>query len=532
MTDEQLNQYEQNLKQQADNAAQTRIGNIGNAYANYGSSSMTNSVNSFNYDRINDYMNALGKREELAQALGVERERQRSTEALQKRQLETESGREQKRMEFEERHFGKTQDMTQKQLNEQKRAAKEQAKLAREGRLSAETIAKENANLQKVLQTQSLAQSHNQFQQQMAQANEERKTRAEESAADRSHRESLHKDDILSREKTETARREEFNASLAHQAELARQGREATAAEHEKALEETKAARLQGQSQFETAQKDAKEKFTAEHAQRVAEALSSKTLAEQNLAFNKARFLREMEAKGIDRDMAERQFDIATENRLKEHTEEMTLRRQQHAYEKRFRGRQLKQADTHFLKGIEERAKQNLAELGFREKQHSDTIEESKANRTLARDQFEEQKRQAKVQGLRLRKLGLHSMLLANGQASHSQWLNEFNASLAHMGLHLKRDKLDMLMRGELRPPDENAADRDKISWMASLLSDADASAGAKEDRKFRAANAANEAAANRLSAEARLNQQSHAYNIGMYNNLMTPLIHAYGGIF
>jgi hypothetical protein len=67
LTDEQLNLYEQNLKQRADDAARSKLGNIGPGYANYGSPSMTNTVNQYNYDRMNDYMNALAQRENLAQ---------------------------------------------------------------------------------------------------------------------------------------------------------------------------------------------------------------------------------------------------------------------------------------------------------------------------------------------------------------------------------------------------------------------------------------------------------------------------------
>jgi hypothetical protein len=67
LTDEQLNLYEQNLKKSSDDAARAKLGNIGAGYADYGSPSMTNTVNNYNYDRMNDYMNALAQRENLAQ---------------------------------------------------------------------------------------------------------------------------------------------------------------------------------------------------------------------------------------------------------------------------------------------------------------------------------------------------------------------------------------------------------------------------------------------------------------------------------
>jgi hypothetical protein len=67
LTDEQLNMYEQGLKKQAEDAAQSKLQGVGPGYAQYGTPSMTNTVNSYNYERMNDYMNALAKREELAQ---------------------------------------------------------------------------------------------------------------------------------------------------------------------------------------------------------------------------------------------------------------------------------------------------------------------------------------------------------------------------------------------------------------------------------------------------------------------------------
>lgn len=67
LTDQQLNSYEQFLKRRSDNARNEQLGNLGNAMSDYGGQSMTNSVNKYNNDRQEDYMNALAKREGLAQ---------------------------------------------------------------------------------------------------------------------------------------------------------------------------------------------------------------------------------------------------------------------------------------------------------------------------------------------------------------------------------------------------------------------------------------------------------------------------------
>jgi hypothetical protein len=68
LTDQQLNFYEQNLARQQEQAAQARFGGLGNAQPNYGTSSMTNSVNKFNSARTQAFLDALAKREELAQS--------------------------------------------------------------------------------------------------------------------------------------------------------------------------------------------------------------------------------------------------------------------------------------------------------------------------------------------------------------------------------------------------------------------------------------------------------------------------------
>ena len=67
LPDPLMTAYEQNLKRQSDLAAQKKLDAIGYATPNYGSQSMTNSVNKYNYDRQQEYLNALAKREELAQ---------------------------------------------------------------------------------------------------------------------------------------------------------------------------------------------------------------------------------------------------------------------------------------------------------------------------------------------------------------------------------------------------------------------------------------------------------------------------------
>jgi hypothetical protein len=68
ITDQQLTLYQQNLARQQEEAQNAKFGALGNAYANYGTSSMTNAVNKFNQARQQAYLDALAKREELAQS--------------------------------------------------------------------------------------------------------------------------------------------------------------------------------------------------------------------------------------------------------------------------------------------------------------------------------------------------------------------------------------------------------------------------------------------------------------------------------
>ena len=67
LTDEQLNSYEQGLRKDIDDQAKSSLGNIGNAYPDYGASSMTNTINNLNYNRQKQYLDALAAREDLAQ---------------------------------------------------------------------------------------------------------------------------------------------------------------------------------------------------------------------------------------------------------------------------------------------------------------------------------------------------------------------------------------------------------------------------------------------------------------------------------
>jgi hypothetical protein len=380
------------------------------------------------------------------------------------------------------------------------------------------------------MHTQRLNQEHNQFQQNLETANEDRVTRVMEGRANRRHAEELHKDEILSREGENAARRTEFLTNLAHQSALAKLARESEDRRFERSLEETKAGRQQAHEQFTSAQTSAERRAEAELKQRAAEAVASQNLSKANLAFAKNRFIREMAEKGVDRNIAQTQFEAAARERIEEHAAQMEFNRRQQSADIDLRREQLGQADKHFLENLRETARQHVADLGYRERQHADTMAESQANRGLAREQFEEHVRQAKLQDLHNKRLAIHSMRLANGQESHAQWLNNFNASIAHMGLQLKRDKLDMLIRGDLKAPDENASERDKISWLAGLLSDADAAAGARQDRSASAAASANAAAMHRLGIQERLNQQSHAYKMGVFNNLMMPLTQIYAG--
>jgi hypothetical protein len=67
LTDPQLNSYEQGLRKRADDEMASSLGNLGNAHPDYGSQSMTNTVNNFNYNRQKQYLDALAAREDLAQ---------------------------------------------------------------------------------------------------------------------------------------------------------------------------------------------------------------------------------------------------------------------------------------------------------------------------------------------------------------------------------------------------------------------------------------------------------------------------------
>jgi hypothetical protein len=67
LSDQQLNQYEQFLKRRSDISRNEQLSRLGNGVTDYGGQSMTSSVNKYNNDRQDDYMNALSKREGLAQ---------------------------------------------------------------------------------------------------------------------------------------------------------------------------------------------------------------------------------------------------------------------------------------------------------------------------------------------------------------------------------------------------------------------------------------------------------------------------------
>jgi hypothetical protein len=67
LTDDQLNNYEQFLRRKADTDSQQQLGQLGGMIGDYGSQSMTSSANKYNNDRQEDYLNAMAKREDLAQ---------------------------------------------------------------------------------------------------------------------------------------------------------------------------------------------------------------------------------------------------------------------------------------------------------------------------------------------------------------------------------------------------------------------------------------------------------------------------------
>jgi hypothetical protein len=81
LTKDQLDAYQANLSKQADDEAQSQLGNTWNGGLRYGSGSMTNTVNKYNYARQQDHLNALAKREELAQSWENAQNQKAMTEA-------------------------------------------------------------------------------------------------------------------------------------------------------------------------------------------------------------------------------------------------------------------------------------------------------------------------------------------------------------------------------------------------------------------------------------------------------------------
>jgi hypothetical protein len=148
--------------------------------------------------------------------------------------------------------------------------------------------------------------------------------------------------------------------------------------------------------------------------------------------------------------------------------------------------------------------------------------------------------RQAKIRDIEAKRMNIESMKLARGKISHGEWLDKFNANLAHMGLQMKREKLDQLMSGAIQPPDESATQQQKLSWMASMLSNADADEGARMDRvyrregdifdrHFRTTMAQHGLGMEALGVQQRLADQNHSWTQNLFNSLVMPSLMGLG---
>jgi hypothetical protein len=166
---------------------------------------------------------------------------------------------------------------------------------------------------------------------------------------------------------------------------------------------------------------------------------------------------------------------------------------------------------------------------------HGDNIAERQADRTVSQQQFDAQMRQAKLRDIEQKRMNIESMKLARGKTSHAEWLDKFNANLAHMGLQLKREKLDQLVNGAIEAPDETASSQQKLSWLSGLLSNIDADEGARLDRAFRRDDSLHDRQLNRvstmtqlrlgqLSARERLNAQNRETRENIFTQILAPI--------
>jgi hypothetical protein len=178
---------------------------------------------------------------------------------------------------------------------------------------------------------------------------------------------------------------------------------------------------------------------------------------------------------------------------------------------------------------------ENARRMALERQVHGDNIAERRADRRVSQQQFDAQMRQAKLRDIEQKRMNIESMKLARGKISHGEWLDKFNANLAHMGLQLKREKLDQLMNGTLQAPDETASSQQKLSWLSGLLSNMDADEGARLDRAFGRDDSLHDRQLNRvstmtqlrlgqLSARERLNAQNRETRENIFTQLLAPI--------
>jgi hypothetical protein len=115
LTDEQLNSYELGLRKDADDQTASALGNIGSGYANYGSQSMTNTVNNMNYNRQKQYLDALAARENLAQTWQQTANQKAMTQA-QAKQIANENTRGIATLRQQQQHHAEDSEFNRTQL--------------------------------------------------------------------------------------------------------------------------------------------------------------------------------------------------------------------------------------------------------------------------------------------------------------------------------------------------------------------------------------------------------------------------------
>jgi hypothetical protein len=131
LTDEQLNAYEQGLRQDADNAQQDKLDELGNAYPDYGAQSMTNTVNKYNYEKQKEYYNALAQREQLAQTW-QQTANQRALTQAQVKNMADESSRGQANIALQKSQQEQQQQQHKENLAQATLAQQQQHEIAQE----------------------------------------------------------------------------------------------------------------------------------------------------------------------------------------------------------------------------------------------------------------------------------------------------------------------------------------------------------------------------------------------------------------